>query len=243
VNWRDVRVQYTGGAVALAGVTLDMRRGECLALLGTSGSGKSTLLKTVNRLIEPTGGEVRVRDRLTTAWDPIALRRSIGYVIQEVGLMPHLDIEANVALPLEIQGAARAERRDRSRTLLELVGLSPSEYAHRRPAELSGGQRQRVGVARALCTDPTLILMDEPFGALDRLTRDELQTEFAALRERLGKSVLLVTHDLTEAERLADRIALLHQGRLLQCGTAAELRQAPATEWVSRFLARERVGG
>jgi osmoprotectant transport system ATP-binding protein len=242
VSWLDVKVAYAGGTVALDGVTLDVRAGECLALLGTSGSGKTTLLKTVNRLIEPTGGAVRVRGRATSDWDPIALRRSMGYVIQDVGLMPHLDLESNVGLPLKIRGAPQAERRERARVLLELVGLPPADYAHRRPAELSGGQRQRVGVARALATDPSLILMDEPFGALDRLTREELQREFAALRTRLQKTVVLVTHDLVEAERLADRIALLHEGRLLQCGSAAELRHSPQSERVRRFFAREDAG-
>ncbi|MBV8316741.1 MAG: ATP-binding cassette domain-containing protein, partial [Planctomycetaceae bacterium] len=182
VAWREVCKSYPDGHQALRGVSLEVTAGECLAVLGTSGSGKTTLLKMVNRLIEPTSGAVLVRDVPTSEWEPIALRRSIGYVIQDAGLMPHLDILANVGLGLRVQGRPRAERDEEARERLELVGLDPSRFARLRPHQLSGGQRQRVGVARALAADPDLILMDEPFGALDPITRRELQDEFRRLQ-------------------------------------------------------------
>jgi osmoprotectant transport system ATP-binding protein len=236
VVWRDVRKTYPNGQEALRGVSLEVAPGEVLALLGTSGSGKTTLLKTVNRLIDPSSGEVIVRGRPTSDWDPIALRRSIGYVIQEVGLMPHMTILANVGLVPRLQGTPRRDRDARAAELLALVGLDPSRFADRRPRELSGGQRQRVGVARALAADPELILMDEPFGALDPVTRRELQDEFRGLQRRLGKSVIVVTHDTREAVRIADRLALMDHGRLVQWGTASDLLERPATPYVRVFF-------
>jgi osmoprotectant transport system ATP-binding protein len=207
-----------------------------LAILGTSGSGKTTLLKMVNRLIEPTAGEVLVEGRSTASWDPIALRRSVGYVIQEVGLMPHLDILANVGLVLRLQGMNRQQRDDHARKRLRLVGLDPDRFATLRPHQLSGGQRQRVGVARALASEPALILMDEPFGALDPITRRELQDEFRALQRRLGTTIVIVTHDIREACRIADRLALMDGGRLVQQGTASELHDRPANDFVRDFF-------
>ena len=236
VAWRDVRKLYPGGMEALAGVSLEVARGEILALLGTSGSGKTTLLKTVNRLIEPTGGTVLVDGKSAMDWDPIALRRATGYVIQEAGLMPHLDILANVGLVLKLIGRPRADREEVAREKLALVGLDAGRFARQFPHQLSGGQRQRVGVARALAADPGLILMDEPFGALDPIIRRDLQDEFRALQRRLGKTVILVTHDIREACRIADRIALMDRGRLVQQGTAAELRDHPASDFVRDFF-------
>ena len=236
VAWREVRKAYPDGHEALQGVSLAVASGSCLAILGTSGSGKSTLLKMVNRLIEPTSGVVEVRGRPTTEWDPIALRRSIGYVIQDVGLMPHMTILANVGLVLRVQGTARAEREEQARTHLELVGLDPERFARLWPHQLSGGQKQRVGVARALAADPDLILMDEPFGALDPITRRELQDEFRALQRRLGTTVVFVTHDIREACVVADRLALMDHGRLVQYGTAAELIAHPADDFVRTFF-------
>ncbi len=236
VAWREVCKSYPDGHQALRGVSLEVAAGECLAILGTSGSGKTTLLKMVNRLIEPTSGAVLVRDVPTSAWEPIALRRSIGYVIQDVGLMPHLDILANVGLVLRIQGLPRAECDEEARERLELVGLDPSRFARLRPHQLSGGQRQRVGVARALAADPDLILMDEPFGALDPITRRGLQDEFRRLQRRLGKTVVFVTHDIREACRIADRLALVAHGRLVQHGRAADLLEQPADDFVRSFF-------
>jgi osmoprotectant transport system ATP-binding protein len=236
VSWRDVTKVFPDGHAALSGVTLDVAPGEALALLGTSGSGKTTLLKTVNRLTDPTSGEVLVRGLPTHDWDPIALRRSIGYVIQDVGLLPHLSVLANVGIVPRIGGAPRSNWEPRAEELLRMVGLDPSTHGRRRPRELSGGQRQRVGVARALAADPDLVLMDEPFGALDPITRRELQEEFRALQRRLGKSVIVVTHDVREAFRLADRIALMDHGRLVQVGTPEEVVARPAGGFVRSFL-------
>ena len=237
VSWRSVAKTFGGGHVALDGVTLDVARGELLALLGTSGSGKTTLLKTVNRLVEPTTGEVIVRGRSTRDWGRIALRRSIGYVIQESGLMPHLDCLDNVGLVPRLSGVGKSKRDAIAEAKLALVGLDPSRFARSLPHQLSGGQRQRVGVARALASEPDLILMDEPFGALDPITRREVQDEFRALRKRLGTTVILVTHDIREAARMADRIALMDAGRVVQEGATASVLAGPANEFARSFFA------
>jgi osmoprotectant transport system ATP-binding protein len=236
VAWRDVRKVFADGHPALDGVSLEARRGEILAILGTSGSGKTTLLKLVNRLIDPTSGEVVVGGRPTTAWDPIELRRSMGYVIQEAGLMPHLTIRANVGLVPKLKGVAKADREEAADRSLGLVGLDPAVVGGRFPHQLSGGQRQRVGVARALASNPDLILMDEPFGALDPITRREIQDEFRSLQRELGKTVILVTHDLREACRLADKLALVSGGKLIQYGDPAEFLDHPADDFVRSFF-------
>jgi len=184
-------------------------------LLGESGCGKTTTLKLVNRLLQPSSGEVVVEGKATTQWDPIALRRHIGYVIQEGGLFPHFTIARNIGLVPSLSGWNQSRIDKRVRELLNLVGLDPDRFTDRYPRELSGGQRQRVGVARALAVDPPLMLLDEPFGALDPLTRASLQREFADLSHRLGKTAILVTHDVREALALATRIGLMHKGRLL----------------------------
>ncbi len=198
---------------------LEIRRGETLVLLGESGCGKTTTLKLINRLLLPTEGAVSVEGRDTREWDAIKLRRRTGYVIQDAGLFPHFSVERNVALVPELEGWEDARIRSRIAEMLELVGLAPEKFAHRLPRELSGGQRQRVGVARALASDPPLLLMDEPFGALDPLTRATLQGEFSALQKRLGKTVVFVTHDVREALLVATRIGLMHAGRLLLLDT------------------------
>ncbi len=236
VAWLEVHKRFPDGHEALAGVTLEVARGEVLAILGTSGSGKTTLLKLANRLIEPTSGRVFVGGKDAADWDAIALRRSTGYVIQEAGLLPHLNILANVALVPRLQGTPRVAREDAARKGLLQVGLDPGRFGDLFPHQLSGGQRQRVGVARALAADPDLILMDEPFGALDPITRRELQDEFRALQRRLGKTVVVVTHDIREACRIADRLALLDRGRLIQQGTPAEMVGAPATDFARAFF-------
>ena len=195
-------------------------------LLGRSGSGKTTTLKLINRLLAPTSGQVLVEGRATTSWDVIRLRRGLGYVIQEVGLLPHFNVERNVGLVPTLEGWAPERVRERTRAMLELVGLEPREFAGRFPQQLSGGQRQRVGVARALAADPPILLMDEPFGALDPITRVEIQREFRALERRLKKTVVFVTHDIREAFLLGSRIALLEEGRLAACGTPEEMRRS-----------------
>ena len=233
----EVTKRFPGGALALDRISLSVPEGEILVLLGTSGSGKTTALKTLNRLVHADGGQVTVLGRDVEAWDPILLRRSIGYVIQEVGLLPHLTVAENIAIVPRLLGWEPARRAARARELLELVGLDPDRFAPARPRELSGGERQRAGLARALGADPPLLLMDEPFGALDPLTRRRLQDEFKALQRRLGKTVVLVTHDVPEALRLGDRVAVMHAGRVVQEGAAAEIRAQPQAGFVSDFLA------
>jgi osmoprotectant transport system ATP-binding protein len=221
---------------AVRDVSLDVREGETLCLIGTSGSGKTTMLRLVNRLLEPTAGRVRVGGRDVREVDAIGLRRGLGWVIQSGGLFPHMSVARNVGLLCELEGWEPARVRSRVTELLELVHLPPDEYAARRPSELSGGQRQRVGVARALALDPPVVLMDEPFGALDPITRRRLRAEFTELRARVRKTVLFVTHDLREAFELGDRVALLDEGRLVQTGTEREFRERPADAFVTEFL-------
>ena len=213
VEFRDVSYSV-GPTNILSNLNLTVNEGEIVVLLGESGCGKTTTLKLVNRLLEPSNGEVLVEDKATTDWDPIALRRRIGYVIQEGGLFPHFTIERNVGLVPRLSGWDEPRTNERVRELLQLVGLNPKQFASRYPSELSGGQRQRVGVARALAADPSLLLLDEPFGALDPLTRASLQREFAELARNLGKTAILVTHDVREALLLGNRIGLMHAGKL-----------------------------
>ncbi|MGI8917553.1 MAG: ATP-binding cassette domain-containing protein [Pyrinomonadaceae bacterium] len=216
VEFRDVSYAVPAlPAPILSDLDLKVHRGETLVLLGESGCGKTTTLKLINRLYLPTSGEVLVEGKPTTEWNPIRLRRRTGYVIQDAGLFPHFTVERNVALVPSLENWEAARLKDRVRELLSLVGLDPEKYAERYPRELSGGQRQRVGVARALAAEPPLLLLDEPFGALDPLTRASLQRQFVDLTRRLGKTAIFVTHDLREALRLGSRIALMHAGRLL----------------------------
>jgi osmoprotectant transport system ATP-binding protein len=227
VQFSDVRFVYrsrhdgaSADRVAQAGVDgidLSIARGEVVALVGRSGSGKSTLLKLANRMLVPQSGSVLVEGRDTRDWDPIALRRRTGYVLQDIGLFPHLTIEDNLTLVPRLEGWPRERRRARATELLDLVGLPASEFAHRWPRELSGGQRQRVGVARALAVEPPVLLMDEPFGALDPVTRTELQREFQRIQRQLQQSALLVTHDIAEAFALGTRVGVLDGGRLVVC--------------------------
>lgn len=230
VEFRDVTVRPADGDAILSGLTLEIHDAEVLVLLGRSGSGKTTTLKLVNRLLEPSAGEVRVQGVPTVEWQATELRRHIGYVIQEVGLFPHFTVERNVALVPNLLGWEAERVRDRVQALLRLVDLDPDVFAERYPSELSGGQRQRVGVARALGADPPVLLLDEPFGALDPLTRLELQRQLKGLHARLRKTMIFVTHDVREALHLGTRIGLLRKGELVFLGTPDEFLAAEHPE-------------
>jgi osmoprotectant transport system ATP-binding protein len=240
VAFEQVSKRYPGGSAALADLTLRVPAGEICALVGPSGGGKTTALKTVNRLIEPTSGRVLIDGTDVTRVEAVALRRRTGYVIQNVGLFPHRTVAENVATVPELLGWARDRIRARVTELLELVGLAPAEYAARYPAQLSGGERQRVGVARALAAEPPVMLMDEPFAAVDPVVRERLQDEFLRIHERLGTTVLFVTHDIDEAIKMGDRVAVLQAGRLVQYAPPAEILARPANDFVREFVGVER---
>jgi osmoprotectant transport system ATP-binding protein len=236
---RDVSKHYPG-TTALAGIDLEIGRGETLVLVGESGSGKSTLLRLLNRLEEPTSGDILVDGQFARDLDAIALRRRTGYVQQEGGLLPHWTVARNVALVPRLLGWSATRTGERIDAMLELVGLPPERFRPRYPRQLSGGQRQRVAIARALAADPGVILLDEPFGALDALTRIDLQEEFVRLRDGLSKTMVMVTHDLDEAFRLGDRVAVMKEGKLVQAAPPAELTGRPADDYVRALLAHRR---
>ncbi len=232
---------YPDGTVAVQELDLEVRRGELVVLVGPSGCGKSTTLKMINRLIEPTTGTIEIDGEDVTRQDPVKLRRGIGYVIQQIGLFPHQKIVTNVMTVPLLYGETKATARKRAHELMTLVGLDPDTYSDRYPHQLSGGQRQRVGVARALAADPPVLLMDEPFGAVDPVVRVRLQDEFLHLQRDLGKTVVLVTHDIDEAVRMGDRVAVLATGgRLAQFATPAELLGRPADDFVADFVGSTR---
>lgn len=230
MEFRGTTYRLPSGAPLLTGLNLRVARGETLVLLGRSGSGKTTTLKLINRLLEPSGGEILIAGKPIASWDPIQLRRGIGYVIQDAGLFPHWTVERNIGLVPRLEHWPAEKIRARVQELMNLVGLSTEEYAQRRPSDLSGGQRQRVGVARALAVDPPILLMDEPFASLDPITRADLQKEFRALALRLRKTIVFVTHDVREALFLGTRIALLEQGRLVGVYAPAEFLKATEPE-------------
>jgi osmoprotectant transport system ATP-binding protein len=233
---------YPDGTVAVHSLDLAVGRGEICVLVGPSGCGKTTTLRMINRLVEPSSGTLRLNGTDVTRMNVEALRRQIGYVIQADGLFPHYTVRRNVATTCRLQGWDAARTAARVDELLELVGLDPADHGDRYPHQLSGGQRQRVGVARALAVDPPVLLMDEPFGAIDPIARDRLQTEFHALQRRLGTTVVMVTHDLDEAVRLGDRIAVMRQGGYLeQYDTPARILADPATEFVADFVGSDRL--
>ena len=230
VECRGVTYRLPAGATLVSGLDLQVAEGETVVLLGRSGSGKTTTLKLINRLLEPTEGEVLISGRPAKAWDPVLLRRGIGYVIQDAGLFPHWTVQQNVGLVPRLEGWEESRIQARVREVLELVGLPPAEFGLRHTSELSGGQRQRVGVARALAGNPPILLMDEPFGALDPVTRAELQREFRTLSIRLGKAIVFVTHDVREALFLGTRIAFLTQGRLVAVYSPEDFLRATEPE-------------
>jgi osmoprotectant transport system ATP-binding protein len=241
IRLQGVGKTYADGTVAVQELDLDVRRGEMVCLVGPSGCGKSTTLKMINRLIEPTTGRIILDGSDVTEADPVELRRGIGYVIQQVGLFPHQRVVNNVMTVPLLYGESKSTARARALELLETVGLDPGQYAERYPHQLSGGQRQRVGVARALAANPPVLLMDEPFGAVDPVVRHRLQDEFLRLQRELGKTVVLVTHDIDEAVRMGDRVAVFAAGgRLAQYATPMELLARPADDFVADFVGSTR---
>jgi osmoprotectant transport system ATP-binding protein len=234
----QVSKSYDGVSRVIDNISFEVLKGETLVLLGSSGCGKSTTLKMINRLIDPTNGTIHLDGKDIRKQNPVTLRRSIGYVFQGIGLFPHMSVQENVSIVLRMLDWPGHQINKRCQELLELVGLPLENYAQRFPDELSGGQQQRVAVARALASDPAFLLMDEPFGALDAITRDSLQQEFLDLKQRLTKTVVFVTHDIVEALTLGDRIAVLNEGRLEQIATGKEILQEPATPFVRDLFAR-----
>lgn len=240
ISLREISKSYPGGQLAVDRVSLEIAPGETVVLLGSSGCGKTTTLKMINRLVEPSSGEIHVDGRDTKNIDPVLLRRGIGYVFQGIGLFPHWTVADNIGATPRLLGWDEHRIRLRVDELLERVGLTAESHRDRYPNELSGGQQQRVGVARALAAEAKVLLMDEPFGAVDPVTRDGLQQELASMREELDLTIVLVTHDVTEALLLADRIAVMDRGRILQIDHPAELFAHPADEIVERLLAMPR---
>ncbi|QQD81480.1 betaine/proline/choline family ABC transporter ATP-binding protein [Bacillus siamensis] len=236
----NVSKTYKGGKKAVNSINLNIAKGEFICFIGPSGCGKTTTMKMINRLIEPTEGRILIEGRNIMEQDPVELRRSIGYVIQQIGLFPHMTIQQNITLVPKLLKHPVKERKERARELLKLVDMGP-EYLDRYPHELSGGQQQRIGVLRALAAEPPLILMDEPFGALDPITRDSLQEEFKKLQKTLHKTIVFVTHDMDEAIKLADRIVILKAGEIVQAGTPDDILRFPANEFVEEFIGKERL--
>jgi osmoprotectant transport system ATP-binding protein len=239
IQFENISKTYDGGRTfSVRNLNLTIASGEFMVFLGSSGSGKSTTLKMINRLIEPSAGTLLIDEKNNADYDIVELRRSIGYVFQGIGLFPHMTICENVEIGLKLIGRAPAERRQKAKELLELVGLPYSKFGERLPEQLSGGQQQRIGVARALATDPQYLLMDEPFGALDAVSRDRLQQELILIKQKLKKTFVFVTHDLFEALTLGDRIAIFHEGEMQQVGTAREIMTNPNTPFVRSIFER-----
>ncbi|WP_258359951.1 betaine/proline/choline family ABC transporter ATP-binding protein [Moorella sulfitireducens (nom. illeg.)] len=242
LTFEHVAKVYAGNRVAVADFNLEVKAGEFIVLIGPSGCGKTTTLKMVNRLIEPTSGAIYLNGKDIREQNPVMLRRQIGYVIQQIALFPNMTIAQNVDVVPRLLGWPAERRRRRAWELLELVGMDPDVYAGRYPSELSGGQQQRIGVLRALAAEPPLILMDEPFGALDPITRENLQEELKGLQAKLHKTILFVTHDMDEALKLADRIVVMKDGNIVQVAAPEELLRHPANEFVASFIGKDRLG-
>ncbi|WP_028309284.1 ABC transporter ATP-binding protein [Desulfitibacter alkalitolerans] len=232
----SVTKRFPNGLVAVDNVSLEIKEGEFVVFIGPSGCGKTTTMKMINRLIEPTSGKIIVNGRDISKQDPIQLRRGIGYVIQEIGLMPHMTVAENIALIPNLQKWPKEKQKKRVEELLEMVELDVAETINKYPRQLSGGQRQRVGVARALAVDPPIMLMDEPFGALDPITREQMQDEFIKLQEKVKKTIVFVTHDMDEALKFANRIVLLNKGKIVQCASPQEILRNPANSFVRDFV-------
>ena len=237
IVFRNVSKRYND-SYAVHDVSFSIREGEAFVIIGTSGCGKTTTLKAINRLIPLTKGEIMIDSKNILDYDPVELRRSMGYVIQSIGLFPHMTIGRNIGIMPELIRWPQKKIRSRVNELLTMVGLEPDIYRNRFPAELSGGQQQRVGVARALALDPPIILMDEPFGALDPITREQLQNEFLSLEHRIKKTIVFVTHDIFEAVKIADTIAIMDRGKIIQIGTPKDILESPANQFVRDFLGK-----
>ncbi|MCL6446530.1 MAG: betaine/proline/choline family ABC transporter ATP-binding protein, partial [Alicyclobacillus sp.] len=240
LTFQQVGKRYPDGTEAVKDFSLKVGKGEFVVLIGPSGCGKSTTLRMVNRLIEPTSGTIYLDGQDYTSLHPVELRRRLGYVIQQIGLMPHLTIAENISFVLKLMGREKAERRRRAEELLALANMDPV-YLYKYPRELSGGQQQRIGVLRALAHDPELILMDEPFGALDPITREQLQDELKRLQRSVNKTILFVTHDMDEALKLADRIVIMKDGAIVQVDTPEQILRSPANDFVSSFIGPQRM--
>ncbi|RST73703.1 ATP-binding cassette domain-containing protein [Siminovitchia acidinfaciens] len=240
LKFEHVSKVYKGGKKAVNDLSLHFKKGEFICFIGPSGCGKTTTMKMINRLIEPSSGSIYINGENILDKDPVQLRREIGYVIQQIGLFPHMTIQENIGLVLKLLKWPEEKRKARARELISLVDLTP-DYLDRYPHELSGGQQQRIGILRALAADQPLILMDEPFSALDPITRDSLQEEFKKLQQRLGKTIVFVSHDMDEALKLADRIVILRDGELVQCDTPDEILRNPANEFVEEFIGKDRL--
>jgi len=235
IDFKNVTKSYDNKNLVISDLSLSINKGEFVTILGPSGCGKTTLLKMVNKMIGFERGSIRVQDKDIDEWDTIKLRRSIGYVIQQVGLLPHLTIEKNITFVLDITGNHDIDKKKRAEELITLVGI-PKEYLSRYPRSLSGGQRQRIGVARALAADPEIILMDEPFGAVDEIARTVLQDEIIAIHRKLKKTILFVTHDIQEALKLGTKVVLINEGKIAQAGTREELVFEPNSDFVKEFF-------
>jgi len=236
IEFKNVSMQFSDDRYAVQSVDLEIQKGEFFVLIGPSGSGKTTTLKMINRLISSTEGEIYIKGRTISDYDIYELRWDIGYVLQQIALFPHMTIEENIAVVPELKQWKRTETNQRVDELMFMVGLEPSTYRHRKPAELSGGQQQRVGVARALAADPEIVLMDEPFSALDPLTREKLQDDLLELQRRIQKTIVFVTHDMQEAMKLGDRICVMNEGKVVQVGRPEELIQYPVNSFVREFV-------
>ncbi len=241
IVFEKVTKRYQEGVIAVSDLSLSVNRGEILVLLGRSGCGKTTALRLANRLIEPTSGTIYFQGEDIQQLDPISLRRKIGYAIQHIGLFLHMTVEENIGIVPKLLGWSEEEISKRVDDLLTAVGLAPQEYRKLYPAKLSGGQKQRIGVARALAADPPVILMDEPFGALDPLMREQVQNQFLEIQSKIRKTVLFVTHDLSEAVKMGDRIAVFEEGKVVQIATPHELLMNPQNDFINQFLGKERV--
>src|SRR6056297_1334208 len=239
IEIKNVSKKY-GAVIAVNQVSLNIIGGELLILLGPSGCGKTTLLRMINRLVETDEGQILINGQDVKNFNPVLLRKNIGYVIQQIGLFPHMTVKENISLVPKLEGWTEKEMNQRVKELLELVSLPPEQFLNRKPKELSGGQQQRIGLARALVMDPYLLLMDEPFGALDPILRKQLQEEFSKIKEQLGKTIVFVTHDIEEAFRLGDRVAIMEDAKLIQIGTAEELLFSPLNDTVADIVGSER---